>query len=287
MQIILENNYGRFIIGKNGDAKLLNISGLGIPQKEIQTVTYSGQAGQTTLSMRDMPRAITITMDFYGSQDEILKLYRMIYHNVDIIILSGNIRRKITGLCINQSDIESIIYHKMCKAAFQFVCDDPYFHDITETKVVLNRRTDKLPNLYENSKYYVNLPTIATERTNAAGVINNGAANVYPIIEIYNNTPDVVSDTETGLIISSNVIESKITIDRDMKPSEKITIDLPNRKIISNVDGNIINDISDDTKLSDFFLIPGNNYITVKNKNSQQDTMTIIRFNNNYEAAVI
>ena len=287
MQIILKNDYGKFVIGENGDAKLLNIDGLGIPQKETQTVTYSGQAGQTTLSSRDMPRAITITADFNASPDAILKLYRIIYNSVDIIILSGNIRRKTTGVCLDPSDVESIIYHKMYKAVLQFICDDPYFHDITETRFDINRRADKLPNLYENGSYYISLPAVATERTNAAGIHNSGAVNVYPVIEIYNNTSAAVSSATTGLVISNSAIAMTITINRDMKPSEKITIDLPSRKIISSIDGSIINYISDDTVLSSFYLAPGNNYITVQNKNSKQDTATIVRFNNNYEAAVI
>ena len=44
MQVILKNDYGELIIGCNGKAKLINIDGLGIPQKETQTVSYSGQA---------------------------------------------------------------------------------------------------------------------------------------------------------------------------------------------------------------------------------------------------
>ena len=41
------------------------------------------------------------------------------------------------------------------------------------------------------------------------------------------------------------------------------------------------------TVLSEFYLEVGNNDINVENKNSLQETVTIVRFNNNYESAVI
>lgn len=287
MQIILKNDFGEFVIGCSGKAKLINIDGLGIPQKETQTVSYAGQAGQTTLTVRDMPRAITLTVDFKGRLDDILKLYRMIYNKVDITILSGPIRRKTTGLCINPSDVEGIIYHKMYKAVLQFVCDDPYFHDVHETRFDINRRENQFPNLVEDDTYYISLPAVATTRTNGTGITNNGAVKVYPIIEIYNNTSDTVTSETTGLIIRNTTIGAWIEIERDMKPGEQITIDLPHRKIISSIDGNITNYISDNTVLSEFYLEVGNNDINVENKNSRQETATIVRFNNNYESAVI
>ena len=287
MKVSLKNDFGEFVIGENGIAKLISIDGIGLPQKEVQTVTYAGQAGQKTLSMRDMPRTITITVDFYGDSDTVLRLYKMIYYKVDITIISGGIRRKISGICTNPQDAESIVYQKMYKTALQFVCDDPYFHDLSETKFDLSQRTDKFPNLFENGKYYITLPAVATERRNTTAVLNKSAVLVYPIIEIYNNTADSVTDTASGIIITNETTGAKITIDRDMKPNEKISADLPNRSIKSNIDGDITMHISDDTVLSNFFLEVGNNEIKVENKNTKQETVSVIRFNNCYEAAVV
>lgn len=287
MKVSLKNDFGEFVIGENGIAKLISIDGIGLPQKEVQTVTYAGQAGQKTLSMRDMPRTITITVDFYGDSDTVLRLYKMIYYKVDITIISGGIRRKISGICTNPQDAESIVYQKMYKTALQFVCDDPYFHDLSETKFDLSQRTDKFPNLFENGKYYITLPAVATERKNTTVVLNKSAVLVYPIIEIYNNTADPITDTASGIIITNETTGAKITIDRNMKPNEKISADLPNRSIKSNIDGDITMHISDDTVLSNFFLEVGNNEIKVENKNTKQETVSVIRFNNCYEAAVV
>lgn len=287
MKVSLKNDFGEFVIGENGIAKLIGIDGIGLPQKEVQTVTYAGQAGQTTLSMRDMPRTITITVDFYGDSDTVLRLYKMIYYKVDITIISGGIRRKISGICTNPQDVESIVYQRMYKTALQFVCDDPYFHDLFETKFGLSQRMDKFPNLFENGKYYITLPAVATERKNTTAVLNKSAVLVYPLIEIYNNTADSVTDTASGIIITNETTGAKITIDRDMKPNEKISVDLPNRNIKSSIDGDITMYISDDTVLSNFFLEVGNNEIKVENKNTKQETVSVIKFNNCYEAAVV
>ena len=224
MQIILKNDYGSIVIGCNGGAKLIDISGLGMVEKETQTVTYAGQPGQTTISLRDMPRTITMSIDFKGNQDEVLKLYRIVYHKVDIFILSGQQRRAISGICINQYDVEQIIYHKMYSAVLQFVCDDPYFHDVTETKFDLNKRTDQFPNSKENGEYYISLPAAATIRTNNLGVMNKGVIKVYPVIEIYNNTASEVSSNTIGIVATNHTIGKAITINRDMKPSENCTL---------------------------------------------------------------
>lgn len=288
MQIILRNDFGEFIIGRGGNAKLISIDGLGIPQKETQTVSFSGQPGQATISMRDMPRAITMSVDFSAYRDYVLRLYRLIYHEVEIIIIhSDSYRRKTKGLCINPSDIESVIYGNMYKAVFQFVCDDPYFHDLYDTEYGINTRIDKLPNLEESGAWYINLPAVATERKTDNTVINKGAVKIYPVIEVYNNTDDAVTSSEVGLKVKNNTTGSVISIERDMKPGEKITLDLPHRKIKSDIDGDITNYISDDTVLSSFYLDTGENNIEVENKNYLQETYTIIKYNNNYEAAVI
>ena len=286
MQIILKNKYGEFIIGRGGHGKIIEIDGLGLPKKETQTVTYAGQAGQTTISLRDMPRTISMSIDFKGNQDNVLRLYKMLYFEVDIIIISGDVRRKCKGVCTNPQDVESIIYHRMYKAAIQFVCDDPYFHDLSETVFDVNRRTDKFPNVLENGSWYVSLPAVATERVNNAGITNKGAIKIYPIIEIYNNSI-YTSGSPVGLVVTNHSTGKSITIDRNMKANEKITIDLPHRKIISDIDGSIISFISDDTVLSEFYLDVGTNDIEIINKNTNQDTASIIRYNNNYEAAVI
>lgn len=287
MRIEIKNEYGKIVIGERGGAKLVDIAGLGAVEKEAQTVTYAGQPGQTTLSLRDMPRTITMSIDFCGDRDAVLKLYRILYGTVRLVIFSGENRRAINGNCINQYDVEQIIYRQMYKVTVQFVCDDPYFHDVSEVRFDLNRREDKLPNLQENGEWYVTLPTAATVRTNGSGVINKGIAAVYPIIEITNNTAEAAEGEQSGLIITNGTIGATIGIERDMKPSELITIDLPRRRIISSVDGSITKHISDDTVLSEFYLAPGGNDITVINKNEKQVISTVISFNNNYEAAVI
>lgn len=287
MQIILKNEYGEMKIGRNGEAKLLKINGLGLPEKETQTINFSGQPGQTTVAVRDRPRTITMSIDFYGNADAALRLYRILYHEVEITILSGTIRRKIKGRCISQTDIESIIFHNMYKTTVQFICDDPYFHDVFDTEISINVREDKFPNLLENGAWYINLPAVSTQRTNIAGVLNRGGVNVYPVIKIYNNTLDSTTGTSSGVEIKNNTTGAIIEIVRDMKPGENITVDLPNRTIFSSIDGSIINYISDNTVLSSFYLIPGNNNVEINNKNTLQETTSVIVYNNNYEAAII
>ena len=58
-------------------------------------------------------------------------------------------------------------------------------------------------------------------------------------------------------------------------------------KISSNIAGNIINYISDDTVLSDFVLQLGDNRITCENLTGSGNISAIIEYTNNYAMAVI
>lgn len=289
MEIKLKNKTGSFELGggSHPNAHLESVSGLGLLQKEAKTVTFAGQAGRTQTSIRDMERVITMSFNFYGGQDEAERLYRMLYNEVDIYITSGERRRKITGQCLNSSDIENLIYHKWQKIALQFTCNDPYFHDFETIIVPILRRENQLPNIQnDDGTWSVQLPAIATVRIAETEIINRGDVDVYPIIRLQNRA-SVSALADSSVIITNNSTGAKITLEYTMTIGENIVIDLPHRKITSDINGDITQYISDDTVLSDFCLQVGSNSILALNNGSGSNLAMTLEYSNNYAAVVI
>lgn len=289
MKVLIKNEYSSLEIGGrcNQYARITDIKGLGLPEKESDIVVFSGQSGQTLQSIRDLPRTITIAFDFYGGQREIEQIYKLVYSDVDIYITSGITRRKIKGRCQNPDEVQRIIYHKWYSLVLQFICDIPYFTDFYDTKTVINQRTDLFPNVYEDGKWYIELPAIATERISRAKIINSGQIDVYPVIYIYNSTLSDTEPEEIGIIITNETTGAYIFLEYNPLGGEEIVIDLPHRKIKGSISGDITNYISDDTVLSNFKFKPGENIISAVNLNTQEEISIVTVHNNNYAMAVI
>ena len=128
MKMVIKNEFGSFELGGgcNSSARIQSIVGLGLPTKESERINFSGQAGQLTKSVRDLSRTITVAFDFNGGQKEIERLYRILYHPVELLFTFGTRRRKIYARCINPQEVESIMYQNLYRYAIQFVCDNPF-----------------------------------------------------------------------------------------------------------------------------------------------------------------
>jgi len=160
--------------------------------------------------------------------------------------------------------------------------------EIFEINIAIFSRADQFPNISENGNWYVELPAIATVRTIRANVINNGEIDVYPIIHIYNTANQVaLMSGFSGVIITNETTGAKIELDYSPSDGEEIIIDLALRRITSNLAGNIINYISDDTVLSDFILKTGENIISCENLSGLTSLSAIVEYTNNYAMAVV
>lgn len=290
MRIELLNKYGRLEIGGGAhpSARLLQIKGIGIPAKEPEAIVFAGQPGQVYQSIRDMPRTITMQFEFFGGPQQLEQINRMIYEELEIRISCGAYRRKIKGICINPEEIEGIIYHSWYRLVLQLVCNNPYFNDFNDTRVVISRRKDLFPNLLEDDVWKIALPAAATERIQKTDIVNYGLINIYPVITVYNNpASEAAVLSEGGLEIYNETTGKRIALNYELSTGEELTVDLPARRIISNLSGVITNCISDDTVLSDFYLVPGENTVSVTNYNTASEIAAVLRYNNYYASAVI
>ena len=92
---------------------------------------------------------------------------------------------------------------------------------------------------------------------------------------------------EEMIIIRNNTTGQFVKVNYVFAYNEILTIDIPERRLYSNINPELnLYCISDDTYLSDFHLISGENEIEVSSDTSRYISVTI-EFNNNYREATI
>ena len=154
MEIVIQNKNGRIEIGggSHPNAGLIEIAGLGLPASEPNIIKYAGQPGYNMLGRVDMERTITMSLDFNGIPFDVMKIYRVLQEECELLFFLGGERRKIKGFCLNPTEVENIIYKRMYKLVLQFVCENPYFEDFTDKVISLSTRTDLFRHLLRAGK---------------------------------------------------------------------------------------------------------------------------------------
>ena len=256
IELIRENR--RFVIDSYGKARLIDISGIGVPPKDVTTMVFAGQSGQSITSLRDTERTITMSFDFWASPREIKELLNLIYGYTSLVFHTVLGVFCITGQCRNSTDFERIIYHRWNKIVLQFVCDNPYFEDINKTVYPIASHIDKFPNLFEDGVAKISLPAVATEGFAKASVINRGAVRVYPTIRVTNTS----SVTAKSITVANHTTGAQIVINCNISPNATVVFDLENRRVLCR-DADITHCIADGTSLGAMYLEVGDNELEV------------------------
>lgn len=288
MLITLKNEYGSFEIGGGGHecARLIEISGLGIPAKDITSVVFPSHPGHTVKKMRDIERTITMSFDFYGEPYITERLYKILYRPLTLYFNRGDgVRRRIDAYISENTEIENIIFHKWQKIVLQFICPNPYFNDADDIVKNIGGYNDKLPNAYENGEWVVSLPAVATERVTRRAVYNEGDCKIYPVFVITNLGGNTQSKSHT-VTVKNLTANKEITVKTAISNGDTVTIDLARRKVIKN--GEYITDsITDSSILSQFYLEIGKNDIEIVTSDINDIISMDIRYVNNYMAVII
>ena len=277
-KITFENEIGKIDIcgGSGGFIKCLAVEGLGIPQKEFNAVVYTNESGQRTQNARDLPRTITISGDLIGGQYELSYLNKVLYLEGILTFYLGKKVRCIKARCSQFGD-PTRYGERIKNCVMQFTCDKPEFSDYVKTVMILFKR-------YNTFEDEFTLPCVFTGRVSEAVVHNAGDLKAEPVIKIKNLT-----DTTTltpGVIVTNHTTGQHIMLNHTIKNGEEIVIDVSDRKVTSNTDGNIITSISDDTFLDDFWIDIGENNISVKKLDGDQDLLVTLEYSNLYVEAV-
>lgn len=287
MHVTFENDLGKIEMGGGSHPKvnLREITGLSLPEKNYNVVTYAGQNGQETISETAAARTITIGGDICGHlQKETTRMARILNRPGTLFIHSVNKHRRIPCRC-TAFDINEKQGHIIQCFAMQFTADDPAFLDDQNKTIAVFQRVDQIKGSFI-------FPFVFTIRNNEADIVNMGDCETEPVFTVTSSGATVSGD-DYGFEISNETTGSKIFLKYRLSANETVTIDIPNRTITSdqpseeNQNGNLINFISDDTFLSSFQFVLGTNHIKAVDHNQSVKFDVLCEYTNKYIEAVV
>ncbi len=269
MVITYKNEHGTIRLNGGGHDRawgITEITGIGFPKKSFTYNTYAGVYGQELNTVTISSRVITISGDISkGAQDALSMSRAMRILNEDgelTIQTRGKIRRaKVRTLSFETSER---------KAAFktfvlQLESDNPYFFGPSTFFYSVFSRQNLL-----NSPF--TLPCVFSKRNMRAAAVNGGDADAEPKITIVKPVGSTAVPNDV-IVIKNITTGAAVTLNHAVLPGETVTIDIPKRRIVSSISGNLISAISDSTVLSSFILLPGANELSC---DSQDTSLSVI-----------
>ncbi len=263
----------------HGKIKLTEILGLGLVDKEYRTVVFYGYNGQETVYERALPRTVTLGVEFCmeNLRATVENFLRVIGKPGYLYIETEHFSRKIFCNQVKVSDENRILLGEITNIVVQFVCDSPFFEDSEEHNVPLYKRTKNLSTPFS-------LPCCFGTVVTSVVIDNQGSYDIEPVVRIF--CGQTIADAER-IVVKNITTDKKICIDYIPGENEEILIDIKNRRVSSNVLGNISDKLSDDTFLGDFVFVPGINRIETFIGNAASGFMAECRYTNLYSEAML
>ncbi len=260
--------------GRHDFFRLSAVHGLGFPEVERQTVIYSGRRGEKTLSTRFLPRVITISGDIV-KKDSLSDVTRILSEKGTLYIITQNGEKKAEVIVTSMEEAEKI--GDITRVVIQLIADDPAFFDTSCERVGIYERVD----LVEGS---FSPPCVFTKRVCGGNVKNSGDLTSEPIIYV---TCNKASSAESTLIITNENTKAKISLKRKFTVGDVITINTKTAEITDLYGNSLLSAMSDDTYLSEFVLVRGDNNISVVSTELSSDLQVVCSFQKRYLEAVI
>lgn len=277
MRIVYKNERGKITMyggGKRG-FNIINISGLSLPENNVNTVRYPNVAGQIVTKSTPMERYITIFGDVYDENSKQMADAARVLSIPGVLYITNRGKTK----KINCRTISFEAGNKKgsyVPFTMQFCADNPYFEDIYETRIYISNREGKL------SSPFV-LGCVFSERMTKRNVVNYGDAAIEPVFEISSEKECLCPE---GINIINTKSGESITLLTDVLAGETITVDVKNREITSNLRDNMLFCIKKDTSLSKFSLEPGVSLLEITAPGLSDNLTVVCRYNNSYVTAV-
>lgn len=248
--------------------------------------TVSGNYGVKTVDTTPAPRTMTLKFELTYNGDMFLlhrkraKLSQILSKPGVLTVQRYHTKRKI--------DVQQITLEpgERCEIwqdyIVQFTADDPYFHDIHNIELPIFQRVDHITNTFT-------LPMVFTTKLSKTNIVMEGHEKVRPTIRIYNKSTSgtATGSDEIGFRIENHTTGQKLKINHTTVNGEVITINTQSGDITSSVKGDIIESLDLESFLSNFWLTPGINEVSVTNFNLTEEITTICEYSNNYVEACV
>lgn len=245
MRLRFENDLGTVAMSGGGDDgfRITKIGGLGVQAYERRTLNSYDFDGAVESARRFPQRNITIGGDVKGGRAAVLDMARILSEPCRMVISCEDFEREINVTsCETELADQNRAYTRF---ALSLTCDDPYFYDATETREGLYVRTKLITS-------DTVLPAVFSTRTDSAEIIVRGDREIEPTIVILGSERG--SEEDGYIVIENTKAGTKFTFEYVPEEDELITIDVASRTITSDINGNIISYISDDSFLSDLVI---------------------------------
>ena len=280
--LIYESENGIITMTPRSDYQVMSITGLEQVAAEAYTKRYSRIPGQKTLYKTPEPRTIVIEgrINTLKAQrrfrtDELQKVFDNTTEGTLKVNMYGKLRRI---KCYPDTVAFGELNNNKLPFVISLTCDNPYFKDWEDIELSLFTRVN---NLIDGMTF----PRVFSYRYTQGNAINNGMANIEPIIiiEAGEPTPDA---PETGILIENETTGKSILLEYVPSDGEIITIDIPQRKIISSINGDITRYKPLEYSLSEFVFVKGANMIKFTNKDGGQPLTAKAVYSNLYTEAM-
>ncbi len=245
MKLVFENQLGIAEAYGGGDnrVRISTIDGLCVPGYERRGYTSYDFDGAVESGRHLTRRTVTIGGDMKASAREAADFIKVFNEPGVLKIITNDISRE-----INVSACEAEYTNKnngYIKFVLSLTCDDPYFYDVKETRLGLYVREK----LIDSETVF---PATFSRRTTSASIGVTSDRDIEPTIIILGGERN--GDGDGRIVIENILTGAKFTLNYVPEVDEIITLDIKERTITSNLSGNLISYISDDSFMSDLVI---------------------------------
>ena len=283
ISIIFTNRLGTIKMGGyfHPTHKVLEITGLSLPELTRNTAKYYDEPGQLLLYERAEPRTVTMNIEVTNhgrAAQETARMADIMREEGRIIIKTQRRTRCINARCTSfDIAVRNALFRRV---VIQFICDYPYFRDEENSIVYVYSKQNLLTSPFV-------LSTIFSSRSETVAVTNRGDIDTEPIIHIFGTGQNTDYAADEIITVTNTTTGQSLKFTYSLDFAETLTADIPNRRIYSSKDTETnLYCISDDTFLSDFVLHPGVNNIVVT-ADSKREAAVTLEFNNSYAEAIV
>ena len=278
MKMIYKSKFGEFEMSGSGGIgfSICEVDGTELLGRERSLVKFYNTDGYSENGAFFGQRVITVSGDIKKSgMEEIDYAMRVLSSPGTLIIENGKTAREImVNDAVFKTAGKNGIYKTFC---VQMSCDMPHFTDCSDTFAGIYSRE----NLITSNTV---LPAIFTKRSVGGIVKNDGDVICEPKI-IIECLEDATEDGKISII--NKTTEKSIIINYTVKEGEIITVDIPERVILSSIRGDITAYLDYESSLSDMYLECGENDFEVIPADGNRNCEVYVVYRNKYVGMVV
>jgi len=276
MYMYYKNDAGKIDFRFGGDypVRVTDIEGLYPLERTFNTVAYADIDGVDTISSSVPGRTVTVGGDIKISNKQFLRdMLKVLDKPGELYMDFGEKKRKL--ICRSTHFTPGERNSRYMRFVIVFSSDMPYFYGFDEETEYIRKREDII------GKNFI-LPCVFTTRSTENDIVVNGDAKCEPVIEITCIKEATTPEEESGIIVLNETSGESIKLCAYLLQDEIVEVDVENRKITSNMRGNMIKCISEDTFLHRFKLVQGANHIKVMSNNADEQINALCRYRCRY-----